>query len=1216
MKRILAAAAAVSATVWTGFAQELVRCGAGSFASYTPWEKARTFGPDGKRARNGDQSRIMQNRTLWVVEKEGRPLPTNDWWTDLMMQRYSGNLWAYPALVRASAAGVTVQFPSYWIENGTEMKARSSVTVGGAGFAPESAVATDWHDWDFSFEMRDPSSGGTLRTTLAHGMPYVWIETSGVDVKVTADPGAGATEVLAKKGAHEVWKVGDDLYGITRGEGYVVVSLIPAKEAASEILRHAAAIPRETRVDWRYDPAAGCVETVWNVVTEDLRTKAANAEALQGFLPHHFRGTDVKFDFAPGLVYATPRGELRLAKGNCLAIRYPFHGMVPYWPMPQGAGTTFRPEVLDTLVKDYAAKGSYGGDTYWGGKGLLQMAFAMLAARERGDEATYRAAHDSLRAAFENWFTWTPGERNRYFSYVPRWGGLVGEDTSYDSDTFNDHHFHYGYFTYSGALLCLVDSDFRTKFGPMLRLLVRDYANPRRDDPKFPFFRTFDPWAGHSFAGGVGDGAGNGQESSSEAMQGWGGVFWLGVALGDDALRDAGLFGYVSEARGTAEYWFDRARRNIDYAKYKHPYCSNLTCHGVGWWTYFSGDPVWMHAIQWMPSTPVLDYLSEDRKFAAWDYATMWEKKQITGWDGELGKASLGNVLLSYWQRSDPKAAGAKFDELWDLGKPVAHNPDTAHMTYWQIQAHLRFGDIDNAVYADVPWARAYANARVAYNPGTEAKTVTFRDRQGRTVGTLEALPQRLTVSGQASRACGLVAPPKASAASADLVPDGVVLPDLARGRPVTVSSEENAGLKGVNLTDGDEKTRWGSAHSDAAMTATVDLGETAALYGVRLNWEASHASKYVLEGSVDGRAWTALGGERTGRAGEQRLALAGEKARFVRMRALEKNSQYGVSLWSFNVYGKPGSYTGSVPLGLKITAPRAVLKEGEPTRLAVARWYPDKRGLVAGTDPGKAGSVPIAWSSSGGKIDENGNFTPTKAGSVPVQATLGGLTVEEVFLVEEALKPTRLEVTPRRGEALVGDGLKLAVAATDQFGGRMPLKGVKVAIDGPAGAKFEKGAFVAPKAGDYTVTFTLGALRASAQVKVATLAEINLARLGTVSASGEENPGLAASNAVDGDAKTRWGSAHRDGEWIAFDLGRRRTVSRADIHWENARADHYRIEVSEDGAAWRTVLDVPHAKGGRESVSWKPVEARCVRLTGLTRNTPYGISIFEFELH
>ena len=135
---------------------------------------------------------------------------------------------------------------------------------------------------------------------------------------------------------------------------------------------------------------------------------------------------------------------------------------------------------------------------------------------------------------------------------------MVGYSTSYDSETFNDHHFHYGYFTYAAALLALVDDDFRNNYGDMITLVAKDYANWDRKDTRFPMFRTFDPWAGHSFAGGMGDDNGNGQESSSEAMQGWGGLYLLGVALGNNEMRDAGMFGWLSEARGTAEYWFDR----------------------------------------------------------------------------------------------------------------------------------------------------------------------------------------------------------------------------------------------------------------------------------------------------------------------------------------------------------------------------------------------------------------------------------------------------------------------------------------------------------------------------------------------------------------------------------------------------------------------------------------------------------------------------------
>lgn len=104
----------------------------------------------------------------------------------------------------------------------------------------------------------------------------------------------------------------------------------------------------------------------------------------------------------------------------------------------------------------------------------------------------------------------------------------------------------------------------------------------------FPWLRTFTPWSGHSYAGGLGNtGNGNGQESTSESMQGWGGVYLLGVALGDKAMRDAGIFGWVTESKGVAEYWFDRDKENIDRTLYAKPYCSNLTAAGIGWWTWF-----------------------------------------------------------------------------------------------------------------------------------------------------------------------------------------------------------------------------------------------------------------------------------------------------------------------------------------------------------------------------------------------------------------------------------------------------------------------------------------------------------------------------------------------------------------------------------------------------------------------------------------------------
>ena len=74
MKKSLSCGLLVMAALG-GVAQEVIKCGGGSYASYTPWEKAKPA----NGSRGGDQSRFMQTRPLYLTPKEGEPLPTNDW---------------------------------------------------------------------------------------------------------------------------------------------------------------------------------------------------------------------------------------------------------------------------------------------------------------------------------------------------------------------------------------------------------------------------------------------------------------------------------------------------------------------------------------------------------------------------------------------------------------------------------------------------------------------------------------------------------------------------------------------------------------------------------------------------------------------------------------------------------------------------------------------------------------------------------------------------------------------------------------------------------------------------------------------------------------------------------------------------------------------------------------------------------------------------------
>ena len=240
---------------------------------------------------------------------------------------------------------------------------------------------------------------------------------------------------------------------------------------------------------------------------------------------------------------------MKCAVGTDFRLIYSFNGVPPMLPAPQKTGlpNDFDAARMKDYLARYATKDKYGDDTYWGGKSLLQLAQYMMAAQAMNDPS-FDKLRALLKTALTDWFTYTPGEKAHYFARYPKWKALVGFNTSYGSEAFNDHHFHYGYFTTASALLGMVDPQWLKDYGPMARLVAKEYANYERDE-EFPQLRTFDVWEGHSWAGGFSSPTGNNQESSSEAVQSWAGIFWLGQALGDDKMTATGAMGYAMETR-------------------------------------------------------------------------------------------------------------------------------------------------------------------------------------------------------------------------------------------------------------------------------------------------------------------------------------------------------------------------------------------------------------------------------------------------------------------------------------------------------------------------------------------------------------------------------------------------------------------------------------------------------------------------------------------
>ena len=132
---------------------------------------------------------------------------------------------------------------------------------------------------------------------------------------------------------------------------------------------------------------------------------------------------------------------------------------------------------------------------------------------------------------------------------------------------------------------------------------------------------------------------------------------------------------------------------------------------------------------------------------------------------------------------------------------------------------------------------------------------------------------------------------------------------NAAQGKPATASSTESSGTPASSAVDGDAGTRWSSAFSDPQWLQ-VDLGSTQPLCQVRLNWEAAFASAFTIQTSDNGTIWTTITPVTAGQLGVQTLNVTGS-GRYVRMNGTARATQYGYSLWEFQVF-EPGSGTPS----------------------------------------------------------------------------------------------------------------------------------------------------------------------------------------------------------------------------------------------------------------------------------------------------------------
>jgi endo-1,3(4)-beta-glucanase len=170
------------------------------------------------------------------------------------------------------------------------------------------------------------------------------------------------------------------------------------------------------------------------------------------------------------------------------------------------------------------------------------------------------------------------GKTKWSFEYDQTWGGIIPSIDDYGARNYNDHHYHYGYWVYTFAIIAKFDPAWLSKplkansFPPKEWIggLIQDYANSDKQNPYFPLQRYQDDYAGHSWASGLTSFKdGQNEQSSSEAVFAYYAIALYASALHDNNLFDWARFLMTRELVSAQTYWQITKNSTIYSDKFK-----------------------------------------------------------------------------------------------------------------------------------------------------------------------------------------------------------------------------------------------------------------------------------------------------------------------------------------------------------------------------------------------------------------------------------------------------------------------------------------------------------------------------------------------------------------------------------------------------------------------------------------------------------------------
>ncbi|KAK3504144.1 glycosyl hydrolase family 81-domain-containing protein [Neurospora crassa] len=324
---------------------------------------------------------------------------------------------------------------------------------------------------------------------------------------------------------------------------------------------------------------------------------------------------------------------------------------------------------------------------YFGGKALAKFAAILVAVNDvLGETDMAKKGLEQLKVAFARY----SGNQQQYpLVYDQSWGGIVSSASYTTGDAgadfgntyYNDHHFHYGYFIYTGAVLAHLDPSWASTASNLayVNSLVRDVANPSSSlDPHFPSFRTFDWYHGHSWAHGLFESSdGKDQESSSEdSMHVYALLMWA-QATNNQALYQRSALQLSLLSRSLNSYYLyssSNPSSNIQPKEFVGNKVAGILFENkIDHVTFFGNKQEYIQGIHMLPLMPHTLFV-RNREFVKEEWEAFFAggaaDKAEGGWKG---------VLYGNYATIDPRGAWEMFTGVPTGGSQLVGSPGSGN---------------------------------------------------------------------------------------------------------------------------------------------------------------------------------------------------------------------------------------------------------------------------------------------------------------------------------------------------------------------------------------------------------------------------------------------------------------------------------------------------------------------------------------------------------